>query len=389
MKARTIQLGEMVSIVGGGTPSRDRADYFDGEIPWVTVKDFSDDFFIRGSRERISRLGLEDSASRLIPAGNVLLVTRMSVGKAAINLVDVAINQDLKALFCNPQLDPRYLTFFLTLASPRLEAQASGATVKGITLDDVEALEIPLPDLSEQQRIAARLEQAHRLRRTRRYALELSDTLLPAAFLELFGDPITNPLGFPIAELGDFLSFVTSGSRGWAEYYVTEGARFIRSLDVRMNYISDEDAVFVNPPQGAEADRTRVKAGDVLLTITGSQIGRVAPVPDRVDGAFISQHVAILRLKSGLLPVFLSMFLSLGVGGQREIARLQYGQTKPGLNLDQIREFRIPVPPLSLQQKFAGLVERAERLRSVQRESLRQAEHLFATLLHHAFVMEA
>jgi type I restriction enzyme S subunit len=389
VKARTIQLGEMVSIVGGGTPSRDRADYFDGEIPWVTVKDFSDDFFIRGSRERISRLGLEDSASRLIPAGNVLLVTRMSVGKAAINLVDVAINQDLKALFCNPQLDPRYLTFFLTLASPRLEAQASGATVKGITLDDVEALEIPLPDLSEQQRIAARLEQAHRLRRTRRYALELSDTLLPAAFLELFGDPITNPLGFPIAELGDFLSFVTSGSRGWAEYYVTEGARFIRSLDVRMNYISDEDAVFVNPPQGAEADRTRVKAGDVLLTITGSQIGRVAPVPDRVDGAFISQHVAILRLKSGLLPVFLSMFLSLGVGGQREIARLQYGQTKPGLNLDQIREFRIPVPPLSLQQKFAGLVERAERLRSVQRESLRQAEHLFATLLHHAFVMEA
>ena len=89
------------------------------------------------------------------------------------------------------------------------------------------------------------------------------------------------------------------------------GARFIRSLDVRMNSISDEDAVFVKPPNGAEADRTRVNPDDVLLTITGSRIGRVAPVPERLKGAFISQHVAILRLKPGILPEFLSMFLSL------------------------------------------------------------------------------
>ena len=229
------------------------------------------------------------------------------------------------------------------------------------------------------------MERADRLRRTRRYALELSDTFLPAAFLRLFGDHVRNPKNFRIAELGEFLSFVTSGSRGWAEFYVADGSRFIRSLDVKMNCISDEDAVFVNAPKGAEADRTRVKTGDVLLTITGSQIGRVAPVPPRVDGAFVSQHVAILRLKPGLLPVFLSMFLSLEVGGQREIARLQYGQTKPGLSLGQISEFKVLVPPLVMQQEFASLLARHERLRAVQREALRQAEHLFQSLLHRAF----
>ena len=79
-----------------------------------------------------------------------------------------------------------------------------------------------------------------------------------------------------------------------------------------MNSISDEDAVFVEPPDNAEADRTRVIPGDVLLTITGSEIGRVATVPDRLNGAYISQHVAILRLKAGLLPEFLSMFLFAG-----------------------------------------------------------------------------
>jgi type I restriction enzyme, S subunit len=211
------------------------------------------------------------------------------------------------------------------------------------------------------------------------------DELLPVAFVDLFGDPQANSKHLPIIELGDLLSFVTSGSRGWAEFYVAQGARFIRSLDVRMNSVSDENAVFVNPPQNAEAQRTKVKAGDVLLTITGSQIGRVAPVLHRLDGAFISQHVAILRPKPDLLPEFLSMYLSLEAGGQREIARVQYGQTKPGLNLTQIREFAIPLAPLSLQRQFIEIVRRHERLHAVQREASRQADHLFQTLLHQAF----
>jgi type I restriction enzyme S subunit len=95
--------------------------------------------------------------------------------------------------------------------------------------------------------------------------------------------------------------------------------------------------------------------------------------------------VAILRLKAGLLPEFLSMFLSLDTGGQRQIARAQYGQTKPGLNLDQIREMRVPVPDFCHQQRFLKLAKRVERLRAVQCEALRQAEHLFASLLDRAF----
>ena len=292
-------------------------------------------------------------------------------------------------VFKSSKTDPSYLRYLLVEDRFHAQFMNTVAGVGGSLLRarpaQVADIEVPLPSLSEQRRIARQLEQADRLCRTRRYALELTDTFLPAAFIELFGDPTTNPLGLPVAELGDFLSFVTSGSRGWADYYVPEGDRFIRSLDVRMNNVSDEDAVFVKPPNGAEADRTRVKPDDVLLTITGSKIGRVAPVPERLNGAFISQHVAILRLKPGLLPEFLSMFLSLDTGGQREIACVQYGQTKPGLNLDQIRELRVPVPHLCRQQQFLELAKRDERLRAVQREALRQAEHLFASLLHRAF----
>ena len=357
------------------------------QLKHVGVGEFHDKEFQFISNSTFNELGCTE-----VRSGDVL-ISRMAdpIGRAcivpqlpfrAVTAVDISILRVDESV-----ADSRFITHLCNsqLVRDRIARAARGTTRSRITRTELGETEIPLPPLPEQRLIAERLEQADRLRHTRRYALELTGTFLPAAFLELFGDPTTNPLGLPVTELGDFLSFVTSGSRGWADHYVPAGARFIRSLDVRMNNISDEDAVFVKPPNNAEADRTRVKPGDVLLTITGSRIGRVAPVPERLNGAFISQHVAILRLKAGLLPEFLSMFLSLDTGGQRQIARVQYGQTKPGLNLNQIREMRMPVPDVCHQQRFLELAKRVERLRAVQREALRQAEHLFASLLDRAF----
>jgi type I restriction enzyme, S subunit len=128
----------------------------------------------------------------------------------------------------------------------------------------------------------------------------------------------------PRVRLSDHLDFVTSGGRGWAKYYSKEGNKFIRSLDVQMNEINDSQMIRVAPPNNAEADRTRVRTGDVLLTITGSLIGRVAPVTNVHAGAFVSQHVAILRTH-GFRPEFLSWAISTQEG-QRQIRKNQTGQ---------------------------------------------------------------
>ncbi|MCF6178114.1 MAG: restriction endonuclease subunit S, partial [Geopsychrobacter sp.] len=189
-----VPLGEVVDIKGGGTPSRSIAKYWDGQIPWATVKDLKG-VTLSETQEHVSLEGVNNSAANIIPAGNIIIATRMALGKAAVNTVDMSINQDLKALKCNGKVDARYLLHFLNSKASFLEKSGKGATVKGITLDVVRDLKIPLPSLPEQRRIAAILDKADAIRRKRQQAIGLTEEFLRSVFLDMFGDPVLNPKG--------------------------------------------------------------------------------------------------------------------------------------------------------------------------------------------------
>jgi len=264
----------------------------------------------------------------------------------------------------------------------------SGSAQPQITRRGLEKITVPLPALKEQKRIAALLDKADAIRRKRQQAIDLTDQLLRSVFLDIFGDPVTNPKGWVIDNLGDHLSFVTSGSRGWAKYYSNSGALFIRSLDVQMNDLVFKDTAFVTPPDNAEAKRTLVLKGDVLLTITGSRIGRVSPVSDDLGRAHISQHVAIIRPKDSLIAEYIAMFLSDINGGQKQIKESSYGQTKPGLNLEQIKSFQIPIPPYDVQKKYLKVAHKLRGLGTKLDELTEESRNLFQSLNIKAFQSE-
>jgi type I restriction enzyme S subunit len=144
---------QLVKIVGGGTPNRKITEYWTGHIPWATVKDLLEGH-ISGTEEYISEHGLKNSAANLIPAETIIVATRMAVGRIVRFPMDVAINQDLKALFPKPSVDKVFLAHWLESKRPFLESQSSGSTVAGIRLEVLHGLSILLPPLDEQTRIA-------------------------------------------------------------------------------------------------------------------------------------------------------------------------------------------------------------------------------------------
>lgn len=285
------------------------------------------------------------------------------------------------------QLFAPYLSRFLEGKFDYLQKNSTGATVPHVSRDVLDSLELPLPNLIEQRRIAAQLEQADRLRRTCRYALELSDSFLPAAFLELFGDPLENPKGYKVEELGGL--FQTPPGLGTTKPCEPGGnLRCVRVGEVGFGGINLDACGFVNLSE-SERRRFMVETGDILLArAIGSEghLGKLSICQPHTEILTFDSHLMRVRVNlSRLLPQFLATLLWSSGGRHLFMRQARRTAVQFNINAEQMSELAIPLPPLDQQQKFAALVERHEHLRATQREALRQAEHLFQTLLHRAF----
>jgi type I restriction enzyme S subunit len=184
--------------------------------------------------------------------------------------------------------------------------------------------------------------------------------------------------------------FVTSGSRGWAKYYSDAGPVFLRvgNLDHDSISLDLSNIQRVQPPTGTEGIRTRIVAGDILISIT-ADVGMIALVPSDIEESYINQHVSLARPVSAVNPHYLAWFLASRDGGQNQFIQLQRGATKKGLGLNDIRSIKIPLPPFAEQQRIISEVERrlsvADEMEKTIEQSLKQAERLRQSILKRAF----
>lgn len=152
------------------------------------------------------------------------------------------------------------------------------------------------------------------------------------------------PSGWEWKTLADLSEYITSGSRGWKTYMASAGDSFIRSQDISQDALIFDSPAFVNLPEKVEGKRTLVRPGDLLLTITGGNVGRCAVVPVLTNKGYVSQHVALIRLREPKLSELIHFWMINAFGGRKFLARYIYGD-KPGLNLSQVGSVLIPVPP--------------------------------------------
>ena len=267
---RTVSLREICDIQIGKTPSRSVPEYWGGELPWVTISDFAAGRIVTTTKERITRIGAVKSGSKRIPRGTLLLSFKLSLGKRAVSGCDLFTNEAIAALHVRDHdvADRDYL--YWALGSIDYDRQMVDRAAKGKTLNKAKLniLQIPLPPLSEQRRIAGILDSADALRAKRRAALARLETLTQSIFLDMFGDPATNPKRWPTSALEDLFEISRGGSPRPIDDYITEspdGVNWIMIGDAPegSKYITATKRKI--KPEGAKRSRS-VKPGDFLLT---------------------------------------------------------------------------------------------------------------------------
>ena len=374
-----VRLGDVAQeFISGGTPSTKVEHYWTGDIPWITGADVTDNVVVAG-RKWITQKAIEDSATHVVPKGAILLVTRTGVGKVAKAGADIAISQDLTGIVLKEGTNADFVAAAIRQKTRNLLDIQQGAIIKGVLRKDVEKLEIPFPPLSEQRRIVEILDQAERIRCLRTEAASKANRILPALFIKMFGDPRTNPMGWPVVQLGDvaqeFISGGTPSTR--VEHYWTGDIPWITGADVTDNVVVAGRKWITQ--KAIEDSATHVVPKGAILLVTRTGVGKVAKAGADIA---ISQDLTGIVLKEGTNADFVAAAIRQKT---RNLLDIQQGAIIKGVLRKDVEKLEIPLPALSTQQKFADSVADIMKLEANRSESHRRLESLFQTTLHRAF----
>ena len=336
--ART-RLDECAEIVAGATPSTSVDSYWGGEVCWATPKDMSelDGAYISDTPRKLTRAGLENCAATILPAGSVLFSSRAPIGHVAVNTVPMATNQGFKSFVPKPdRVVAKFLYWWLRTNRAYLESLGNGATFKEVSKAIVSRIEISLPPLAEQRRIAEVLDRAEALRAKRRAALAQLDSLTQSLFLDLFGDPTPQTQRFPIQPLETVLKQpLQNGAYFPKDSYTEVGG-------VEMVHMSD--AFYEVVPRGKlkrvvcskpDLEKYALSEFDILiarrsLTIEGaakpclipksseplifeSSFIRVTPHPDKLTALYLYHYLGNERVKQKCVQPYITQSTISGI----------------------------------------------------------------------------
>lgn len=392
---RNAPLGEVADLhAGAGFPPAMQG-HLAGELPFAKVGDISRAVRAGGHGlvpplNHISRAEAQQLRARVFPPGTTVFA---KIGEAIAQ--NYRLFTDREAVFDNnvmgaiPRADaihPRYL--FRYLQTIDLYSYSSKTTVPALRKSELEQIPVPLPDPGEQVRIADILDKADAIRRKRKEAIALTEELLLSAFLEMFGDPVTNPKQWKIKRVGEICDVagglqVTSAraSNPISMPYLRVANVFRDRLDLR-----EIKEILVTQ---SEASRALLLRGDVLV-VEGhgnpEELGRAAVWSGEIEPCTHQNHLIRIRADlSQLRPVFLSAFLN-SSSGRAQMLRL--GKTTSGLNTistNNVRSVQLLIPPFAQQEAFERATQQTWKVGLRLYEARRQAEMLFDSLVQRAF----
>lgn len=321
-----------------------------------------------------------DSGNLLVGMDGEFNIARWKGGHALLN-------QRVCKITAKENVNEEYIRFALSKALKEIENRTAFVTVKHLSAKELNQLEIDIPNYTTQTVVAKVLTQIESIISARQQQLQKLDELVKARFVELFGDPKINPNKYPVCQLSEHIAFLTSGSRGWAQYCADDGTEwFITIRNVKDCHIETDNMQPINAPDNAEAKRTRVQEGDLLISIT-ADLGRTGVVTKEIaeHGAYINQHLTCIRLKQDVLnPLYVAYFME-SPAGKEQFESKNQSAVKAGLNFNSINSLRLMVPPLEEQNAFVNFVEQVDKSKVAIQKALDEAQLLFDSLMQKYF----
>ena len=355
-----VRLRDCGEVVTGSTPPKANPDFWGGDIPFATPAQLGFQPPITTAHEYVTSEGAD--RGRLLPEGAVLVCCIGSLGKTGIAGVPLISNQQINAIIFDPiQVDARYGYHAARNLAPLLKHFAPSTTVKIVKKSAFAEFQIPLPPLPEQKRIARIMDAADALRAKRREALAQLDTLLQSTFLDMFGDPATNPMGLERKPLGQVIR-VKSGNGLVSKDLAPDGKYPVyggNGINGYHNYFMFEEPRIV-------LGRVGVYCGIVHLTRARAWV---------TDNA-LYVHTFIQPVDTTYLVAALKTANLNQYAGR---------SAQPLISGSRIYPVEILIPPVDLQRRFATIVESVELQRASQRAHLAELDTLFASLQSRAF----
>ncbi len=390
MKAgwQTKNLGDVCNVIGGGTPSKDKAAFYSGDIPWATVRDLKQEV-ITSTEFKITKEAVKSSSTNIIPSGNVVIATRVGLGKICLLGQDTAINQDLRGIipFNAKTLDVRFLFWWLKSIADLIVAEGTGATVQGVKLPFVKSLQVPLPPLPEQQRIVGILDSAFDGIATAKAIAEKNLQNARALFESHLQSVFTQRgEGWKQKTLDEI---ATNFGRGKSRHRPRNEKKlyggkypFIQTGDIRNaeHFITEYSQTY------SEAGLAQSKLwpkGTICITIAANIaetgiLGFDACFPDSVIGVVTNPAEADVDFVEYLLQSFKARIQALGKGS-----------AQANINMGTFENERFPFPSVAEQKrivaKLDALSEETQRLESLYQRKLAALDELKKSLLHQTF----
>lgn len=368
-----VKLGEIVSYCSGGSFPEKYQGRKNEEYDFYKVSDMNSDenkLYMTKAKNTVNISDIKGLKAKIHTEGTVIFPkvgAALLTNKRRLLSKPSLFDNNIMGIIGNECVNSKYLYYFMNTVDFKKTVQ-SGA-VPSINKKIVDNIMVLLPNIDEQQKIAEILSSVDEVIEKTEAIIKQTEAVKKGLMQQLLTKGIGHtefkqteigevPVEWNFKKLGDVLNFIGSGStpKGGRSAYPASGITFIRSQNVYPDGLRLEEVVFIKEETHETMKRSKVKEKDVLLNITGASIGRCTFVPIGFSEANVNQHVCILRSIPALNYKYLSYFMN-SVLGQKQIFSEQNGQTREGLNYQQIKKFDIPLPPIEEQEKIVKVIE--------------------------------